>query len=188
MTQVPAKPINGYMVFINEIAVKNKPLDKDNKINAKDAWNNLSTEEQDVYRVGYKKRREEYDVAIEKYKTEHPDEYAEHVEARKTEAKLKKKRKLERLEKQESKKSRTKKSNPMSKFSCFILFSHAKRAELKNSDEEIESKDIMKRLGEMWRNTDEEEKEKWRLKSNKMYAEYLEENKSNCLDDTEHSS
>jgi upstream-binding transcription factor len=77
-----------------------------------------------------------------------------------------------------SKKSSKKVSNgPKRPLSAYLLFCKEKREQVKTDHPEMKSKDIMKKLGEMWSELKEKEKKKYTEKAEKLKAEFESEKK-----------
>jgi hypothetical protein len=79
-----------------------------------------------------------------------------------------------------SKKPRTKKPKdaPKNPKSAYVIFCQEKREEVKKTNPDIQPKEVMKELGKLWKETDEEDRKEYQEKSKEDKERYAEDMKN----------
>jgi hypothetical protein len=99
-------------------------------------WKEMDDEDKEFYIEKYLAAKEEYDQEIKNFKEENPNLYQD---------------------KEKPKKSR--------KLTGYNLFCKEKRREIKEENDDMSPPEIMKELGRLWSQLDEDEKKEWNLKA-----------------------
>jgi hypothetical protein len=152
-TSGPKKPLNAYMWFCkdkrDELKGKFSNVEILRELGA--MWKKLSDKKKKLYVDKAEEDKERYNEEMKNYVPEEG-------------------------EKKKSKKSKVS-DGPKRPLSAFMLFSKDKRSIIKENEPEMKQTEIMKKLGEMWKNISQKEKKKYTDQSAKLLAEFKSKSK-----------
>ena len=164
----PKRPMTAFLFFCkdNRKDVKSefpdlKPTEVTSKLG--EMWSSLEEKKKKKFLSLADKAKNQYEDAKKKYNRPSDEELI----------KLNEKKPQRRTSKKTSKKG------PKRPSTAFLFFCNDKREEVKNANPELTNQEVMKRLGEMWKNdfADEESRKKWVEQATLDKERYQEEMK-----------
>jgi len=164
----PKKPLSGYMRFVAEKRQEFATTHPDLKITeisskAGELWKAMIDSEKDVYNAEYRKEKEVWDVAMEKYRKS--QSFQDHLAAKDIHKQQVKAKEKYPKDPNSPKKAKT----------AYMIFAAEQRQNIMAQNPDVPQKEIMKKIGAKWSATSDTEKKPYLEKQALAKAEHIKQ-------------
>jgi len=156
---MPKKPLTSYMQFGADVRAQIKADNPDAKITeiAKligAQWQETAQEKKDEYKKNYESEMETYKVELEQWREENPDAAEDDGKGKKRGAKAEK-----------GAKKKKDPNAPKRPLSAYFIWMGENRESVKSSNPDLDNKQLLSKLGELWGELTEEDKQPYAEKN-----------------------